>query len=222
MPCGGDGGSHGFEPRKRQFVARPGQCARPRQPLGFVLCFANERGCAEAIDRRIAVDGIIQVRAKKTFRFVGDNAPGHQRFVAAPERIVPADVRARLRKAGLQTEEHSRLAAVSCDQMNDVHGPALPDSVNPPDALLEPDGIPWQLEVDDEATPLLQIEPFASGVGREQKTAASVSEVLNGLEPFVPRHSAVQGHGRQSERCLQMQQCVAILREDDRRLIDAA
>ena len=75
----------------------------------------------------------------------------------------------------LKTDEHSRLVAVARNQMEDVHRPALPDSVDPADALLEPHRIPRQLEIDDEPTRPLEIESLAGGVGREQKAAAAAA-----------------------------------------------
>ena len=51
---------------------------------------------------------------------------------------------------------------------NGMHGPALADAVDAADALLEPHRVPRQFKIDDEPAGVMQIEPFAGGVGGEQ------------------------------------------------------
>jgi hypothetical protein len=58
------------------------------------------------------------------------------------------------------------LERVSIEQMSCVHAAALSKTVNASDALLEPRRAPGQLEIDYQPAAFLQIQPFASGVGR--------------------------------------------------------
>jgi hypothetical protein len=77
------------------------------------------------------------------------------------------------------------------------------------------------IQIDDEAAGLLEIEPLAASVSREQETAAAARELFDGLKPFVAGHSPVKRHGRGPKRCLYVQQRVAILREHNCRFIHA-
>ena len=112
--------------------------------------------------------------------------------------------------------QHVRLAAAEPNQMKDMHGAALADSIDPANALLESHRIPRQFQIDDETARLLEIEPFAAGIRREQETAAAARELFDGRKPFVAGHSPVKRHGRGPKRCLDVQQRVAILREHNR------
>ena len=126
MPGDGDGRPHGFEPCERRFVAVPGQCPHSHQPVRFSLCLTCERRCPARIDSPIAVYAV-RVGSRSVRRFAGDDKPGEQTLVAGsewgPQRgsdwgsdwIWAADVSARPRDAGLKTEEHSGLAAITCD-----------------------------------------------------------------------------------------------------------
>jgi hypothetical protein len=80
----------------------------------------------------------------------------------------------------LKPGQEPRLAALSGNQVKDMHRTALADSIDPANALLEPHGIPRQFQIDDESAPLLEIEALASGVRREQKTAAAARELVDG------------------------------------------
>ena len=47
-----------------------------------------------------------------------------------------------------------------------------------PDSLFQPHRIPWQLEIDHGAAASMKIQPFASGVSRQQNSRIAVDEVV--------------------------------------------
>ena len=147
-----------------------------------------ERRRAEGIERRAGVDDVDRVNragSRNVSRLSADDDSGQQAFVARfqqdpkgrasardPQRIGATDVGAHPLEARLETAEYAPLVAVARNQMDHVHSPVLPDSVDAADALLEAHWIPRQLEVDDESTRALEVESLAAGVRREQKAAA--------------------------------------------------
>jgi hypothetical protein len=52
--------------------------------------------------------------------------------------------------------------------MHCVHTAALTDSIDATCALFEPNGVPWQLEVDHEPAALMKIQSLAAGVGGDE------------------------------------------------------
>ena len=52
--------------------------------------------------------------------------------------------------------------------MKSVHTALLADPIHPADALLEPHRIPWQLQVDDDPTAVVEIQSFSSRTRGEQ------------------------------------------------------
>ena len=76
-------------------------------------------------------------------------------------------------------------------QVDHIHaGTGLPDTVDPPDALIEPGRIPGQLEV-EHAVRSLQIEPCSPGVGGQKDLALRiVGELVDQGLPFVHRDLA--------------------------------
>jgi hypothetical protein len=79
---------------------------------------------------------------------------------------------------------------MSGDEMEPVHGPMLPDTIHTSDSLLQPHRIPRQLQIDDDTTGVMKIQPLPSGVGRE-KDRSILGESFEDCDPFVPRHPAV-------------------------------
>ena len=102
-----------------------------------------------------------------------------------------------------------------------MNRPLLADAIHAADALLEPHGVPGQLEVDDEAAALLQVQAFAGGVGGEQHARAPAGERADGVGPLEAVHAAVQdGRIRAGLRAQRFER-VAKLGEDDDGLVDA-
>ena len=97
----------------------------------------------------------------------------------------------------------------------------LADTINASNPLLEPHRIPRELEVDDDATPLVQVEPFSGCVGGEQNGSFTAREGLKRGCSLVASQSAVQ-NSRAGEASLEVEQRVSVLREDNRRLVDAS
>ncbi len=54
------------------------------------------------------------------------------------------------------------------EHANRVHGAALAESIDAADALLEPQRIPRQLDIDDEPATMMQVQAFARRIGRDQ------------------------------------------------------
>ena len=54
-----------------------------------------------------------------------------------------------------------------------VHGAALPEAIDAADALLEPQRIPRQLDIDDQPAAMMQVEAFAGGIGRDEHVDAA-------------------------------------------------
>ena len=109
------------------------------------------------------------------------------------------------------------LRRVAPYQVQCVHAPALTDPIDPPDPLLQPHRVPRQLDVDDEATPSVEVEPFAGGVRRQQHAGAARVEGILRLAALGARESAVQ-YGNRAVRPERLQcsvERVAILGEDD-------
>jgi hypothetical protein len=55
------------------------------------------------------------------------------------------------------------------EEMNRMHSPRLSEPVDPADALFQPNGVPWELEVYDEAAARLQVQSLGPGIGGKQK-----------------------------------------------------
>jgi hypothetical protein len=81
------------------------------------------------------------------------------------ERIRGAEIGARTRESVLEATEDPFLPGRAADQMDCVNGPLLPDPIHPADSLLEPHRIPRQLEIHDDPTRSVEIEPLAGRVG---------------------------------------------------------
>src|SRR5262245_44118325 len=62
------------------------------------------------------------------------------------------------------------------DQMKRVDGAALTDAVYAADALLDSHRIPRELEADDEAAVMMEIEALCGRVGRQQQPARIARE----------------------------------------------
>ena len=77
------------------------------------------------------------------------------------------------------------------EQANRVNASRLPDSVDPADALLEPQRIPRQLEIDDDAAAMMEIQPLAGGVRGNEHVERAVVEGIDGGSPEIGRHAAM-------------------------------
>ena len=77
------------------------------------------------------------------------------------------------------------------EQPNRVHRPLLAEPIDTADALLEPERIPRQLDVDHEPAAMMQVESFAGGIGRDEDVDAAVVERVHRRSPLFGRHAAV-------------------------------
>jgi hypothetical protein len=89
------------------------------------------------------------------------------------------------------------LAGAGRKQVHGVDGPRLSQTFDSPDALLETDRRPRQLEIDHQSAALVEVQSFAGGVGREEQARAAGDELLQHFVPFGGRHPAVKQHGRE-------------------------
>jgi hypothetical protein len=108
------------------------------------------------------------------------------------------------------------------DQMKNMNGSRLTNSIDSPDSLLEPHRVPGQFKIDDDAARLLKIEAFTSRVGRKEESAISAREAFDGGEPFVTVHAPVQQNGGPPNGRLNVQERVPVLGEDNDRLTHSA
>ena len=77
------------------------------------------------------------------------------------------------------------------EQPDRVHRPPLAEPIDAADALLEPQRIPRQLDIDDEPAAVMQVQALAGGIGRDEHVDAAVVERVDGRAPLVRRQAAV-------------------------------
>src|SRR4029079_9068969 len=70
-----------------------------------------------------------------------------------------------------QTLKDPHFSGSAGDQMKGVDAASLADAINAAHSLLEPHRIPRQFEVHDDPAVVVQVEPFAGSVGRQQHAA---------------------------------------------------
>src|SRR4029077_5800810 len=95
----------------------------------------------------------------------GDRALVH---VTSVQRIGGADGVTSRGDPTPQPVRYDSFAGARCDQVAGWDAPALTDTIDPSDALLEAHRIPGELEVDDEPAGVVEVESFACCVGGEQ------------------------------------------------------
>ena len=86
------------------------------------------------------------------------------------QRIRPTDIGVDSRDSSSQSRKDSSLGAVARNQVIHVDRALLADPIDPADALLEAHRIPRQLEVDDQTTRALKVEPLGGRIGGKQQT----------------------------------------------------
>ena len=64
--------------------------------------------------------------------------------------------------------------------MNRMHGAGLTEPIDPADALFEANGVPWELEVHNQAAARLQVQSFGSGIRSKQKVRLAAVERVDG------------------------------------------
>src|SRR5881394_2620649 len=105
--------------------------------------------------------------------------------------------------------EHALLDRARMKQSDRVNDLLLPDPIDTADALLEPQRIPWQLDIDDQPALMMKIQSFAGGIGGgEHVEVATVASVKR-------RSTHIAGDAQRDTRGVEG---VAILGEDDRGL----
>jgi hypothetical protein len=77
------------------------------------------------------------------------------------------------------------------EKPNPVHGALLAETIDAANALLETKGIPRQLDIDDEAAPVMQIQPLARGIGCNQHIDAPAIERIDSFSPVIRREASV-------------------------------
>ena len=61
-----------------------------------------------------------------------------------------------------------------------MNGSLLADAIDAADALFEAQGIPWQLDINHQPATLMEIQPFAGGIGRDQHIGPAGIELVDG------------------------------------------
>src|SRR6185369_13155017 len=106
-------------------------------------------------------------------------------------------------------------------QVKHVYGPALTDSIDAADSLLEPHRIPRQLEVDDDTADVVQVQPFAGGVGGEKDTTSSSRKRVERCRSIRARQAAMKNGGGLRNGSSDVRERVAVLGKHDQRLVDS-
>ena len=71
------------------------------------------------------------------------------------------------------------------EEANAVHRTLLAQPIDPADALLEAQWIPRQLDINHQAASVVQIQPLARGIGRNQHIDAAAIERIDRLSPVI-------------------------------------
>ena len=87
-----------------------------------------------------------------------------------------------LRAAAPQLEvfEDALFDCLPVEHADRVHGTALAEPIDPAHALLESQRIPRQLEIDDDATTMMQVEAFTGRVGGDEHINRALVERVDG------------------------------------------
>src|ERR1700737_4494174 len=120
--------------------------------------------------------------------------------------------------------EDGTFGRISGKQVAGMNRMRLTEAIHPPDALLAPDRIPGQLEIDHQAAPALKVEAFGACIGSQEHVGGPVVERLNSAAAFVSSQAAVKENraSQPSYRGFEREQRVPVLGEDNRGLVDAA
>jgi hypothetical protein len=122
-----------------------------------------------------------------------------------------------------QDRDRLLLACAGGEQVNGVDAFRLPEPLDAADALLEADRRPWQLEIDDQPAPVMEVQPFAGRVGRQQQARFARHESSKCLVSLAARQPSMQLGGREvAEVVRQATKRVAIFSEHNRRLVRAS
>src|SRR5688572_19287312 len=97
-----------------------------------------------------------------------------------------------------------------------VNDARLADAIDAADALLDPRGGPWNLQMKHHPAPVLEVQSFAGRIGCQQHPPAAAGELTDYPGPFRGGQAAVQ-HARSEagELALQRTQRVAVFGEHD-------
>ena len=164
----------------------------------------------------IVLDGRkLRVRRRRDGRggIACDHETGHGLFLvrrARAQGVCRVDCMPRTGDPVLEPLEHPRFVRFACDKMKHVDRPALPDAIHASDSLLEPHRVPWQLEVDHDPAPLVKIQAFAGGVGRQQDPAAAADEGFE-RQRSVPRASGLRA-GATPDDAIASRRCSSVSR----------
>src|SRR5436190_7302641 len=89
--------------------------------------------------------------------------------------------------------EHALLDRARMKQSDRVNDLLLPDPIDTADALLEPQRIPWQLDIDDQPALMMKIQSFAGGIGGGEHVEVAIVERVNRRSTHIGRHAAMNG-----------------------------
>src|ERR1700730_9117653 len=88
--------------------------------------------------------------------------------------------------------EDGAFSRISGKQIAGMHRVRLTEAIHPPDALLEPDRIPGQLEIDHQAAPALKVQAFGACIGSQEHVGGPVVERLNSAAAFVSSQASMK------------------------------
>ena len=115
------------------------------------------------------------------FTWIARRAVEHRGRDVAIRAVVPA----------AEVLEDLALDRTGMEEANPVHRALLAETIDAPDTLLEAKRIPRQLDIDDKAASVMQIQTLARGIGRNQHIDATAIERIDRLPPVIRRKATV-------------------------------
>src|SRR5262245_34483048 len=109
----------------------------------------------------------------------GDNRGSNVRFPWIDRRAVEnsgRDVAVRAMMPAAEMFENCAFDRAGMKEPNAVNRALLAETIDAADALFEAQGIPRQLDIDHEAASVMQIEPLAGGISRNQDIELAIVE----------------------------------------------
>ena len=99
-----------------------------------------------------------------------------------------------------QSDEHRVFVRAAIVKVVRVDASGLTDPIDAANPLFEPNRIPRQFQIENEATPRLQIQTFACRIGCKENARFATNKSVDRLTSFARRHGAVERRQRDARR----------------------
>ena len=177
------------EPRTHHRTSREGQhggaASHERRPVILLakkrprVCEANVFGQRLRLKKwPLVLSGVLTAsdwaaRCPAAVGSQGVRQRDFDRIASKTKRVRTVDVFVRARDPHRESFEDACLGGVSSDEVKRVHGARLTDAIDAPRPLFEPDWIPGQLEIDNHAAGLMQVEALSRRIRGQQNACAA-------------------------------------------------